>query len=550
MHVLKFGGTSVGSVENIRRVGEILHIRSSGHKPLCVVVSAFAGVTNQLQKLTELAPRRSLEAEKLYEALRRRHEEVIRGLGLEKDTGLAETVHDHFTALWETVRGSYLLRECSVAVHDRMLGFGERLSAPIISAYLRSIGINSAPLDGTDIFISDDRFGGARINRKASLKRTEQAFRSGKDVYVVTGFVAASEKGAVTTLGRGGSDYTAAVLAAMLHAPEVEIWTDVSGIMTANPAVVRGARRLSSITYAEAMELSHFGAGVLYGPTIQPAMEQNIPIRILNTFKPLDAGTVINKSGGGDDYPVTGITAIDDVALLTMEGSGMAGVPGVAARLFGYLAAADINVILITQASSEHSICVAVAPSDMKKARRAIESGFRHEIKAHEIDPVKEQKGLSVLAVVGQNMRHKPGIAGKVFRALGRRRINVYAIAQGSSELNVSVVLEHDQLSEALNAVHDAFFDPGRVAVYCVGAGTVGGALLEMFKDAGDNAPRLAGLANSRRMLVDERGMAPGSAREALVKGRPLDMATFTASIPPGSVFVDCTASEDVAGLY
>ncbi len=551
MQVLKFGGTSVGSAQSLERVAAIIARRvEQGRRPV-VVVSAFSGVTNLLQKLSEQAPAGDGAYEKTLAEIEQRHLEMIAALLPERQSETTREIEPFLKRLREAALGARLLGECSPRIRDLLLGFGERLSAAIIAAFFRARGLDAECRDASKILISDDHFGHARLMRERSAENIRRVLPGGRRVNVVTGFIAATPEGVPTTLGRGGSDYTAAILAAALRAPAVEIWTDVSGVFSANPAVVPAARPLRAITYQEAMELSHFGAGVLYAPTIQPAMEKDIPIHILNTFEPDAPGTVINRRGSGEKHPVTGITAIGDIALLTIEGSGMVGVPGVAARLFHFLAEAGVNVILITQASSEHSICVAVAPGDVARARKAIESGFRHEIKAHEMERVKTETGLAVLAVVGQNMRRVPGIAARLFSALGSAGINVDAIAQGSSELNVSVVIRGDDLHRALNVVHHAFFEESGAGIYLLGTGGVGRALLRQLKALGGGAPPVRGLANSRKMLCCRKPVDPARWEEELGNS-PLasEPQSFLDKMSPGSVLVDCTASEQAAQLY
>jgi len=551
MRVLKFGGSSVGSAENIRRVARIVQSQNKKSDKIVVVVSAFAGITDQLQRLSEAAPAHDPGYEDILADIEQRHTAMIKSLMPEAlDQGLS-AIDPFLKRLKESARGAYLLRECSPRIHDLILGFGERFSATVIAVFFKSLGMDARFQDASSFLISDDRFGGARINIEQSHDGIRQAFAQKGKIHVVTGFIASTTDGVLTTLGRGGSDYTAAVLASALEAPEVQIWTDVNGVMTANPAVVRDARPLSAITYQEAMELSHFGAGVLYPPTIQPAMEKNISIRILNTFDTSFPGTVINREGGGEKCTVTGITAIHDIALLTIEGSGMVGVPGIAARLFDLLAVVEINIILITQASSEHSICVALNPADVGLARRAIENGFRHEIKAREMDKLKVQKALSILAVVGQNMRHVPGIAARLFQALGQNGINVYAIAQGSSELNVSVALDKKLLNRALNVVHGAFISGKHLPVFLIGCGGVGAELLLQIQALKANAPLVCGLANSRKMYIDGTGIDLNFWREGLnASPKKMNAVEFLDAIPPGGVLVDCTADEEISGLY
>ncbi len=341
------------------------------------------------------------------------------------------------------------------------MSFGERLSAYIITETLQERGVAAEYLDARDVVRTDESFGRARVYLEECYKsiRTRFAVFSQEVLPVITGFIGATARGETTTLGRGGSDYTAAIFGAALDATEIEIWSDVDGVMTADPKKVESAFPVQTMTYEEAMEMAHFGAKVIYPPTIRPALQKRIPIRIKNSLNPTFMGTVIRRDvPPKDGFLVTGISSVDYIGLLRVQGSGMIGVAGIAARLFGALARRGISVILITQASSEHSICLAVESKFAAEAKRAIEEQFRAEMAWGEIDEVATEEDVAIVAVVGENMRMTPGVAGKVFGALGERGINVVAIAQGSSELNISVVISREDERQALNAIHDAFF--------------------------------------------------------------------------------------------
>ena len=365
-------------------------------------------------------------------------------------------------------------------------------------------------------------------------------------------------------MGRGGSDYTAAIIGAALHVQEIEIWTDVDGMMTADPRVVKKAFSLSELSYEEAMELSHFGAKIIYPPTLQPAISHNIPLRIKNTFNPSFAGTLVGQVSAAESFPVKGISSIEHISLLRVSGSGMVGVPGVSSRLFGALAQHQINVILISQASSEHSICFAVAPEDAKEAKEVIEAAFAIEIQSKKVDKVLIENDLSIVAIIGERMRQMPGIAGNLYMALGNNGINVVAVAQGSSELNVSTVINHKDLSKALNALHEAFFLSGTqtIHVFLLGAGLIGNTLLQQLHQQKDYLLNeqfininLVGLANSKKMRFDENGLDISQSKDQiLAEGQPSDVVGFITQMKalnlPNSIFVDCTASNIAIDHY
>ena len=452
--------------------------------------------------------------------------------------------------------------------------FGERLSAYLISQYINEQGPAAEFLDARQIIVTDQDFNNAKVDFAATNRSIQTYFKEHDALQVVTGFIAATPDQETTTLGRGGSDYTASIVGAALDAEEIEIWTDVDGVMTADPRQVSTAFSLDAISYIEAMEMSHFGAKVIYPPTMLPVLSKNIPLRIRNTFRREFPGTVISH----DPYSsviseslkhsktpsVKGISSIKEVALLALQGSGMIGIPGISSRLFGALARQKINVIMITQASSEHTITFAVSPADAEAAQQTMQEEFEVEINAGKIDPPLAERQLSIVAIIGENMRRTRGISGKLFSALGRNGINVRAIAQGSSEVNLSVVIEQRNLSKALNTVHEAFFlsEKKTLNVFMAGIGLIGKTLLQQInqQDAYLLKNRLlrinfVGLINSKKMLFDESGIAPGEWRQALkTQGETSDMQAFVHRMEemnlPNSVFVDCTSSEAVVKFY
>ncbi|HEU0027306.1 MAG TPA: bifunctional aspartate kinase/homoserine dehydrogenase I [Ktedonobacterales bacterium] len=573
MRILKFGGSSVGSPERVRAASEIIQRRyQETGGDMLVVISAFQGVTDELCALTSLAAQGSGYRPQLV-ALERRHLAAVENL-LPLD--VREAARDSVRAvlaeivalLGETEDSSY----ASPARADAITSAGERLSAQIVAASLRAAGLAAIYLDTRPLVLTDDHFGAAHVQTAATYQRIQDWHATladgrpgGPPLAVATGFIGATADGQTTTLGRGGSDYTAALFGAALNADEIEIWTDVDGVMSADPRAVHDAFTLPALTYAETMELAHFGAKVIFPPTMRPAMAKAIPLRVKNTFNPDGPDTRIAATRPPLDRPITGLTAISDITLLRLEGSGMIGVPGVAQRLFGALARQRINIILVTQASSEHSICLALEPRSITEAIAAIEAEFAEEIAAGEVDPVIIQPDCAIIAVVGESMRQRPGIAGALFSALGQRGVNVIAIAQGSSELNISLVVAREDEARALNAIHDAFFTAHRpeVNIYLAGAGLVGSALLRQMAELaaapdGDRPrARLRGLLTSARMLLRENGadLAPASARDDLAsQGQPADLGAFTwrilATRLPNVTLVDCTASDDLPARY
>ncbi len=475
MKILKFGGTSVGNPKNIRQVARIIHNEQQSEADISVVVSAFTGVTNDLIRLSDLCRNRDQKYKIILSACEERHIDTVKELIPDSPETVRNQVKKSFDELREILHGVYLLKELTPRSADLIMGFGERLSATIISRFLASQGMAALYTDARKLLVTDDVHGHANIHYQKSARKIRRYYQKNPGLKVITGFIASTPEGISTTLGRGGSDLTASYLGAVLNVDEIQIWTDVDGVMSADPGKVPDAFCLKTLSYEEAMELSHFGAKVLHPPTIQPAMEKGIAIRILNTFNPSFEGTLVQKDFTSNEYPAKGITSIPDIALLTLQGSGMVGVTGISARAFTILANQGISVILISQASSEHSICLAVKPENALLAKKSIEKEFQLEIKAHIMDPVLIEKDLSVIALVGESMRKTPGIAGRLFHSLAERSVNVVAIAQGSSELNISVVVSRHDEARALRAIHNAFFSRAkRLNLLLSGTGLIG----------------------------------------------------------------------------
>jgi aspartokinase/homoserine dehydrogenase 1 len=459
------------------------------------------------------------------------------------------------------LKGINLIKEISPKTSDALVSFGERLSTYLIYAILHHKGLPVIYVDAREIIKTNSSFSHSEVDFAVSNPLIAAYFEANKGkIGLITGFIASNTKGETTTLGRGGSDYTASVIGAALGVKEIEIWTDVDGMMTADPRKVKSAFTIPSISYAEAMELTHFGAKVIYPPSLQPAFAATIPIRVLNTFNPSFEGTVISKEPTRSPYIITGISSIDALDLVNLQGSGMIGVAGVSAKLFTVLAREKISVVLISQASSEHSICFAIDPSVSDKVRKLLEKEFLAEMTAGDIEGIDIQKDLSVIAVVGEGMRKHTGVSGKLFSSLGKNGINIVATAQGSSELNISVVIENKDLSKALNVIHETFFfsQIRTLHLYLVGAGLIGKTLLAQIigqehylaKYKGIKI-RLTGIANSRKQLIKEKGIELDQALDLLDSmGEPADLAGFINKIKalnlPNSIFADCTASKEI----
>ena len=564
MIVMKFGGTSVASAARIKDVARIIRQKQKEDKNIAVVFSAFGGVTDDLIQMSLLAAAQDKQYKKVYEKVRLRHVTACRELGLSRDKEVNQFLTSCFEDLHDIVHGVFLVAEISPRILDFISGFGELLSTRIISKYFTKSGIKTAFVDTRSCVKTDEEFGSARVDFTVTNRNIRWAFRNIKGVAAVTGFIASTFKNETTTLGRGGSDYTAAIFGAALKASKIEIWTDVTGVMTADPRKVKKAFTIPSMTYTEAMEMSHFGAKVIHPPTIQPALEKKIPLWIKNTFSPSDAGTFISTKPSGNDFMIKGISSIDKISLLTVKGSGMVGVTGTSGRLFGALSAAHINVILITQGSSEHSITFAVKPEDAIKAKRAIESTFRLEMRAHLIEDPEVEHNLSIVAVIGENMKNTPGVSARLFESLGKNGISVVATAQGSSELNISVVIHTADLSKALNSIHQSFFLSGTktLNLFLMGTGLIGSTLLKQVEQQRTYLKathaieiRIVALSNSRKMYFHEDGIPVSDFKNQLMeKGEKASLPDFVNRMKnmnlSQSIFVDCTSNEDLANYY
>ncbi|MCG8578497.1 MAG: bifunctional aspartate kinase/homoserine dehydrogenase I [Bacteroidales bacterium] len=555
MKVLKFGGTSMGSADAIQNVKRIVEICK---EPVAVVVSAVGGVTDKLVKASALA-QTGKDYSGILNEIELTHQQIINALF---DADKAEQVDKQAAATWkelkQVLKGVSLTNELSTKSYDTIVGSGERLSSLILSQL-----VDKAMLYDSRQFIKTELNGrGHHVKLNETMQAIGELKFSIAQVGVFPGFIASNDKGENTTLGRGGSDYSAALLAAGFDAEILEIWTDVDGFMSADPRVIRRAYCIEHLSYAEAMELSHFGAKVIYPPTIIPVLQKQIPVRVKNTFNPKAKGTLIDNDKEVKQK-VKGLSSIRDVSLLTLQGNGMIGISGISMRMFSALAKQDINIVLISQASSESSISVVLASDDVEIARLALIKEFEKEIGRQEINGVSVEKEMAVVAIVGEGMKHTSGVSGKLFNDVGRNGINIYAIAQGASELNISFVIHEHDLRKTLNVVHEAFFLSQYQAIhmYQVGVGTVGKNLLQKIERQSERllktdhlSIRLAGLANSSQMIFNDRGLELDSAVDVLKHASPGNIEQFVSQIiannHSNSVFVDCTASELVAEQY
>lgn len=550
--------------ENIKKVTAIVREKGAIGKTL-VVVSALSGVTDALLRCGTLAAQGNLSYKQDLQEVTQRHLDAVKNLlPLTHQSAQLSRVMQQCHEVEDLCNGIFLLGEFSDRTRDKLLAYGEILSSQIIAAYWSSEGLENQWVDSRQLIQTDSRYTNAIVDTAATEEKIKDFFvTSGAQLFIAPGFVAANAQGITTTLGRGGSDYTAAIYGAALHATEVEIWTDVSGMMTADPRLVSNARPIVQISYHEAMELSHFGAKVIYPPTLQPLMHKGIPVWVKNTFAPTDYGTVIKAEVESNGNTIRGISSINNISLLSLEGSSMVGIPGFSKRLFEALAAHSINVILITQASSEHSICVGVNETAAERAKQAVDAAFGPEIEAGKVNPLVVEPGLSIVAVVGDNMKSHAGTSGKMFAAIGRNGINVRAIAQGSSERNISAVIASSDVKKAVNVLHEAFFETTykQVNLFVIGTGNVGGKLMAQMQQQVQYLQqhlhmqmRLIGIANSRKMFFDDNGINLSNWKDQLKGGREMNLQQFVNTIQEknlrNSVFVDVTANAQVASVY
>ena len=564
MKILKFGGTSVANAESLQSVISI--VKSQKQKTV-VVVSALGGITNLLIDLLEQAAKKDSSYLDGIDTIRQRHMEPIESILAKKDqSDIITFLDDKLIQLENLLQSVFQLEEITERTLSKVSSLGEILSAKLISAFFTEMGIDHHLHNPTQLIATQIKNGKIVVDFEKTKQQTDYHFEATKEsIHLVSGYIAGNESRELTTLGRGGSDFSAAILANVLDAQSLEIWTDVSGMYTANPKLVAQAQPIPNLTYYEAMELSHFGAKVIYPPTLQPLVEKNIPTYIKNTFKPEDIGTLIhNESSTTNGQIVKGISHIDAVALVSLEGSGMVGIPGFSKRLFETLSSENINIIMITQASSEHSICLGVKASDAKRAKTAIDDHFAFEIALNKVYPVRLELNLVNIAVVGEKMKEHQGISGKLFSSLGANNINIRAIAQGASERNISIIIDDKNTQKALNTLHESFFESQikQLNLFITGVGNVGSKLLEQINQQTEYLEnnlrlkiRVMALSNSRKMLLSNLPISLSEWRSQLDQwGTPADRKAFFENAKAlnlrNTIFIDNTASEDIAMEY
>ncbi len=561
MIVFKFGGTSVAGEKEI---SQVLHILKQETKPMAIVVSALGGITDELHKLGKLAASGNESYAEQIKQVELRHMNLVKKLiPVAKQSAVLSSTKQTINQLETILDGVFMIRELSAKTQDTLLSFGELLSHNIIAHVAQAQGLDAVAKNSQELIITTQSIGRTVVDYKTTNNNIQQFFAKNKHQYVILpGFVAKNVEGVVTTLGRGGSDLTASIVSCAVQAESLTIWTDVSGMFTAHPALVKQAKAIPEISYQEAMELSHFGAKVIYPPTLQPITDKGIPVYIKNTFDPDQEGTrITNKTH--TETVVRGISHINDIALLTLEGSGMIGIPGYSQKLLTVLAQHHINVVMITQASSEHSICLGIDAVDATFAEETINEAFILDIESKKLNPIRVERDLSIIALVGENMKNHQGISGRMFRALGNNNVNVKAIAQGASEKNITAVIDSKDIKKALNTLHEAFFEAQvkKINLFVTGIGNVGGKFLEQVHQQNDYLVErfklkltVAGISNSRTMLFDGNGIDLTNWQEKLKDGEKADKDVFFAKAKElnlrNSIFVDNTANEIIAGTY
>ncbi|WP_289040763.1 bifunctional aspartate kinase/homoserine dehydrogenase I [uncultured Zobellia sp.] len=563
MKVLKFGGTSVANASNISLVKNI--VANTEAKKTIVVVSAFGGVTDLLLNAAHLASSQSQGYKSILKEIEDRHLDTVKALiHVSAQSKVLSKVKSELNTLETLLEGASLIGETTPRLSDKIVSYGELLSSYIISEYFSQEKLNAGYVDSRELIKTNNINGKAAVNFDLTNANCKQFFNADKhQIIVMGGFIASSENGNSTTLGRGGSDYTAAIVAAAVNAEFLEIWTDVSGMYTANPKLVKQAKAIPHISYEEAMELSHFGAKVLYPPTIQPVLAKGISIVIKNTFEPENAGTLITKNKNKQGKTVRGISHVENIALLSLEGPGMVGIPGTSKLFFEVLSQSEISVVLITQASSEHSICVGISADDIDKATEVVNTAFEYEIERGKIKPVIAEKDLAIIALVGDNMKSHQGLSGKMFSTLGKNNVNLRVIAQGASERNISAVIKKEDVKKALNALHEEFFEENikQLNLFVMGVGNVGSKFLNQVhqqkKFLKENLKlniRVIGMSNSRTMVFNETGIPLKNWESELAAGEKADKVKFMQKVNElnyrNSIFVDNTASEEVSKTY
>ncbi|MGL6127883.1 bifunctional aspartate kinase/homoserine dehydrogenase I [Chryseobacterium artocarpi] len=568
MKILKFGGTSVANSQNILLVENIIKKESSKDRVI-VIVSALHGVTDLLIQGAENASEKNDSYLQKLKSIEEKHLQLVKELiPISEQSSLLSFVKKHCNDIEDLYNGIYVLGELTDRIKDKIASYGEFLSSSIIAARLQQQKSDCLWMNSSELIKTNSNFTNAKVNFDLTENNIKNYLDQHQNQIIIgPGFIASDDQNHITTLGRGGSDYTAAIIAAAVNAEELQIWTDVSGMMTADPRLASHAKPIAEISYHEAMELSHFGAKVIYPPSIQPVMIKNIDLTIKNTFEPEALGTLVshnlNISEKEKQQLVVGISNMGNIALLTLEGSGMVGIPGISAKLFQCLSNERINVILITQGSSEHSITIAIHEKDVLAAENAINFSFSDDIELKRVAPVTIETGLSIVALVGENMKSRSGVSAKMFSCLGNNGINIRTIAQGSSERNISVVISEKDAKKAVNVLHEEFFESEikQIHLYICGTGNVGNKLIEQIYEQNKYLRenhlinlRIAGLSNSRKMIFADTGISKNEYSNWIEIGKEASPKGFAEEIISrnlrNSVFVDITASAAVPEVY
>ena len=568
MKILKFGGTSVANSQNILLVENII-VKESSKDRVVVIVSALHGVTDLLIQGAENASEKNDSYLQKLKSIEEKHLQLVKELiPISEQSSLLSFVKKHCNDIEDLYNGIYVLGELTDRIKDKIASYGEFLSSSIIAARLQQQKSDCLWMNSSELIKTNSNFTNAKVNFDLTENNIKNYLDQHQNQIIIgPGFIASDDQNHITTLGRGGSDYTAAIIAAAVNAEELQIWTDVSGMMTADPRLASHAKPISEISYHEAMELSHFGAKVIYPPSIQPVMIKNIDLTIKNTFEPEALGTLVshnlNISEKEKQQLVVGISNMGNIALLTLEGSGMVGIPGISAKLFQCLSNEKINVILITQGSSEHSITIAIHEKDVLAAENAINFSFSDDIELKRVAPVTIEIGLSIVALVGENMKSRSGVSAKMFSCLGNNGINIRTIAQGSSERNISIVISEKDAKKAVNVLHEEFFESEikQIHLYICGTGNVGNKLIEQIYDQNQYLRenhlinlRIAGLSNSRKMIFADTGISKNEYSNWIEIGKEASPKGFAEEIISrnlrNSVFVDITASAEVPKVY
>lgn len=557
MKIVKFGGASISSSISIQQIIDILQYKYKKGESFIVITAALNGVTDLLVEMAEQASG-GYDFKYGLQQIEQRHFSIIKDLiEVKKQNPVLTQIKLYINELESLLQGVYNLKELSSQSKYYILSYGEKCSTFLISEVAKQYFPQSIYTDASLLIKTDDNFGNAKVDISKTNQLIKEYINNNSNcIPFVTGYIASNNADRITTLGRGGSDYTAAIFASAIDAESIELWSDVNGMLTADPRIVKKAFSIAELSYTEAMELTYFGAKVIYPPAMIPAFRKKIPIILKNTFNLDFAGTRIQQSVSKSIFPIRGISSINSVNLININGSGMVGRIGFSGKLFSLLAREQINVILITQSSSEHSITFAIEPKDTQKAKALISTEFELELETHKINMPVIEENLSVLAIVGENMEQTPGISGKLFQALGRNGINVNAIAQGLSEYNISVIIKQNDIAKALNAVHDAFFVEltKTLHVFCVGTGNIGTTLFQQIqkqssflRENNDIEVKVCGICNSRQMIIDENGINLNEWKNSLDKGETSDLKQFVKLIKglnlSNCVFIDNTAS-------